>query len=277
VIWGRVVDVFRRHRLDSDLDSQLAHHLEALEAEARARGLSADDARAEARRAMGGLAQVKEDYRDQLRIPLVDTIRQDVRHAVRAMAHNPTFTGVVVVTLALGIGANAAVFSVVDNVVLKPLPYPRAEELVALRHVAPGVAGLGEGLSLSPSLYQTYAEHNQVFESLGVWVTTRSTITELGDPEDVRVVGVSAGVLETLKVPPAAGRWLSAEDQVGPTRPPPSVFMAYSTVMLSYGTGSGVSAETDPSSGGRSSWTRARRGSSASCPRDSGLPTSTRI
>jgi len=235
VIWGRVVDVFRRHRLDSDLDSQLAHHLEALEAEARARGLSADDARAEARRAMGGLAQVKEDYRDQLRIPLVDTIRQDVRHAVRAMAHNPTFTGVVVVTLALGIGANAAVFSVVDNVVLKPLPYPRAEELVALRHVAPGVAGLGEGLSLSPSLYQTYAEHNQVFESLGVWVTTRSTITELGDPEDVRVVGVSAGVLETLKVPPAAGRWLSAEDQVGPTRPPPSVFMAYSTVMLSYG------------------------------------------
>jgi hypothetical protein len=75
VIWGRVIDVFRRRRLDTDLDSQLAYHLDALEAEARERGLSPEDARAAARRAMGGLTQVRQAYRDQLRIPVVDTIR----------------------------------------------------------------------------------------------------------------------------------------------------------------------------------------------------------
>ena len=74
MIWGRVIDVFRRRRLDTDLDSQLAYHLDALEAEARAQGLSPDDARAAARRAMGGLTQTQDAYRDQLRIPIVDAI-----------------------------------------------------------------------------------------------------------------------------------------------------------------------------------------------------------
>jgi predicted permease len=235
VTWGRIVDVFRRRRLDTDLDSELAYHLDGLEADARARGLSPEDARAEARRAMGGLAQVREAYRDQLRIPIADTIRQDVRYAVRAMRRNPSFTVVVVLTLALGIGANTAVFSVLDGVLLKPLPYPRPDQLMALRQVAPGAAGLADGLGLSPSMYLTYAEQNRVFQSLGVWVATRSTVTEVGDPEDVRVIGISDGLLQAFGVPPAAGRWLSAEDQTGATRPPPSVFKAYTTVMLSYG------------------------------------------
>ena len=150
MIWGRVIDVFRRRRLDTDLDSQLAYHLDALEAEARAQGLSPDDARAAARRAMGGLTQVQDAYRDQLTIPVIDALWQDARYALRAMRHNPTFTVVVVLTLALGIGANTAVFSVLNSVLLKPLSYPRAEELVALRQIAPGVAGSADGLNLSP-------------------------------------------------------------------------------------------------------------------------------
>ena len=113
--WGRVVDVFRRCRLHADLDSQLAHHLDGLEAEARAQGLSPDDARAAARRAMGGLTQVRDAYRDHLTIPLVDTLWQDVRYALRAMRRNLTFTVVVVVTLAIGIGANTAVFGVAQQ------------------------------------------------------------------------------------------------------------------------------------------------------------------
>ena len=100
MIWGRVLDVFRRRRLHADLDSQLAHHLDGLEAEARAQGLSPDDARAAARRAMGGLTQAREAYRDHLTIPLVDTLWQDVRYALRAMRRNLTFTVVVVMTLA---------------------------------------------------------------------------------------------------------------------------------------------------------------------------------
>ena len=141
MIWGRIIDLFRRRRLDADLDAQLAYHLDALEAEFRAQGLAPDEARAAARRAIGGLTQVKDAYRDQLRIPGVDTIRQDVRYAVRAMRHNVTFNLVAVATLAIGIGANTAVFSVVNSVLLKPLSYPRADELVALRLGAPGAQG----------------------------------------------------------------------------------------------------------------------------------------
>jgi predicted permease len=238
LLWGRLIDVFRRRRLDADLDSQLAHHLDGLEADARAQGLSPDDARAAARRAMGGLTHVRDAYRDQLSIPVVDTIWQDTRYALRAMRHNLTFTVVVVLTLALGIGANTAVFSVLNSVLLKPLSYPRAEELVALRHTAPGATGStssSDGLNLSPSMYFSYAENNRVFQSLGVWLAGISTVTGVGEPEEIRIIGISDGVLQALNVPPVAGRWLLAEDQLGPPRPPPSLLRSYSNVMLSYG------------------------------------------
>jgi predicted permease len=238
VIWSRVIDVFRRRRLDTDLDLQLAYHLDALEAEARAQGLSPDDARAAARRAMGGLTQVQDTYRDQLTIPVLDSLWQDVRYAGRVMRHHLPFTAVAVLTLAVGIGANTAVFSVLNSVLLKPLSYPRAEELVALRHIAPGATGStssSDGLNLSPSMYFTYAENNRVFQSLGVWISTNGTATGVAEPEQIRAIGISDGVLQAFNVPPAAGRWLLAEDQLGPPRPPPSLLRAYSKVMLSYG------------------------------------------
>ena len=170
-------------------------------------------------------------------LEFLDALSRDLRYGGRAMRRNPTFTVVVVLTLAVGIGANTAVFSVLDSVLLKPLSYPRAEELVALRQTAPGVAGSTSsgGLNLSPSMYVTYAEQNRVFQSLGVWTTTMSTVTGVAEPEQVRVVLISDGVLQALDVPPAAGRWLSAADQVGATRPPPSVFTATNTIMLGYG------------------------------------------
>jgi putative ABC transport system permease protein len=227
MIWRRVVDAFRRRRLDADLDWQLAHHLDGLEEDARAQGLSAADARVAARRAMGGLTQVRDDYRDQLTIPVVDTLWQDVRYALRSMRHNLTFTAVVVLTLAVGIGANTAVFSVLNSVLLKPLSYPRSEELMALRHVAPGAGGSSASgaLNLSPSMFLTYSEQNRTFQSLGVWTTTISSVG-LTEPEQVRVVVVSDGLLQALDVSPAAGSWLAAADQLGATRPLPSIFRA---------------------------------------------------
>src|SRR6476469_6884852 len=97
-------------------------------------------------------------------IEFLDSLRSDLLYAGRALRHNTTFTVVVVLTLALGIGANTAVFSVLNSVLLKPLAYPRAEELVALRQIAPGVASASDGLNLSPSMYLTYAEQNRVFQ-----------------------------------------------------------------------------------------------------------------
>jgi len=232
VIWGRILDVFRRRRLDTDLEAQLAYHLDGLEAEGRAHGLSPEDARAAARRAMGGLTQVRDAYRDQLTIPVIEPLWLDTRYTLRALRRNPTFTVVVVLTLAVGIGANTAVFSVINSVLLKPLSYPRSEELVALRHVARGAES--SALNLSPSMFLTYGEQNRTFQSLGVWTTTIGSVG-LTEPEQVRTALVSDGVLQALAVPAAAGRWLSAADQLGATRPPPSIFKAVTTVMLGYG------------------------------------------
>ena len=209
---------------------------------------------------MGGLTQVQDAYRDQLTIPVLDTLWQDIRHAVRAMRHSPTFTVVVVLTLAVGIGANTAVFSVVNSILLKPLPYPRAEELVALRQGAPGATGsasASDGLNLSPSMFLTYSEQNRTFQSLGVWTTTISSVG-LTEPEQVRVVLVSDGVLQALDVAPAAGRWLSATDQLGATRPLPSIFRAVTTVMLGYGLWQRRFGGDPRWSGARSSSTHAR-------------------
>src|SRR6185503_8528331 len=112
------------------------------------------------------------------------------------------------------------VFSVLNGVLLKPLSYPRPEELVALRQIAPGSTRSSDGLSLSPSMSLTYAEHNRVFQSMGVWVSTISTVTGVAEPEQVRIIGVSDGVLPAFNVPPAAGRWFGAEEYAGGPRPP---------------------------------------------------------
>ena len=127
---GRFIDVFRRRRLDADLDAQLAHHLEALEAEYRAQGLAPDEARAAARRAVGGLAQVKDAYRDQHGLPVFETMWRNLRFALRGLRRTPGLTATVVLTLAFGIGANSAVFSAIDAALLQPLPFPDAERLV---------------------------------------------------------------------------------------------------------------------------------------------------
>jgi predicted permease len=145
------------------------------------------------------------------------------------LRRNPAFTAVGLLTIAIGIGANAAVFSVVNSVLLKPLNYPKPQELVALHQIAPGAAGLADfrnGLLLSPSMYFTYAEQNRTFQSLGVWIPDTANVTGLAEPEQARAVNVSDGVLQALAVPPALGRWFSQADQIpnGAER-----------VMLSYG------------------------------------------
>jgi predicted permease len=128
----------------------------------------------------------------------------------------PGFAATVILTLAIGIGANTAVFSVLNSVLINPLPYPKAEELTTLRLTAPGAAGLAnfsDGLRLSPSMYFTFAEQNRTFQSLGVWLPGRANVTGFAEPEEARTVLISDGVLQALDVPPALGRWLSQSDQ----------------------------------------------------------------
>ena len=218
-----------RRRQYRELSEEIQAHLEEKVEELVAEGMSREEAIQFARREFGNLRLIEEDSREVWRWPPVEDFFLDIRYGLRALRHNPVFTTVALLTIAIGIAANGAVFSVVNSVLLKPLNYPQAEELVALHQVAPGAEGLADfenGLPLSPSMYFTYSDQNRTFQSLGVWVTGTANVTGLAEPEQVRTVAMTDGVFEALGVPPAVGRWFSQVDQVpnGPER-----------AMLSYG------------------------------------------
>jgi putative ABC transport system permease protein len=122
--------------------------------------------------------------------------------------------------LALGIGANTAIFSVINGVLIKPLPYPQAQDLVEVRHLAPGIPSIGGTLNCSPSMYFTYRDENQTFQDFGLWSIRGGTITGVGDPEELRAIMVTDGVLEAVGVQPAVGRW-SPAPTIPPARPIP--------------------------------------------------------
>lgn len=133
-----------------------------------------------------------------------------LKHIFRRLARTPGFTLIAVLTLALGIGANVAIFSVVNSVLLKPLPYPQAESLVGVWHLAPGITGLNNGdINCSPTMYYTYYEQSETFQHFGVWSQGGASITGLAEPEQVRALFVSHGVLDALGVQPTLGRWFS--------------------------------------------------------------------
>jgi predicted permease len=220
---------FRRAKWDRERLEEIESYVQIETEDNIARGMPATKARAAALRKFGNSTRIREEIYTMNTIALLDTLGHDIRYELRTLRHNPVFTAVALLTIAIGIGANTAVFSVVNSVLLKPLQYPKSEQLVALRQVAPGAAGLAsfaDGLLLSPSMYFTYAEHNRTFQSLGVWVNGSANVTGLAEPEQVRTVAVSDGVLQALSVPPAAGRWLAAADQIPRGR---------ETAMLSYG------------------------------------------
>jgi predicted permease len=230
---------FRRVQWDRERSEEIESYLRIEADENVARGLPYDEARAAALRKLGNRTLIREEIYRMNTIAFLDTLVGDMRYGLRVLARNPVFTAAALLTLAIGIGANSAVFSVVNSVLLRPLRYPRAEQLVALHQDAPGAAGLAnaaDGLNLSPSMYFTYAEQNRTFQSLGVWTPGTANVTGLAEPEQVRTVLVSDGVLQALGVPPAAGRWLLPADQI-PEAPPPSLSFSgrSSTVVLGYG------------------------------------------
>src|SRR5262245_41082752 len=111
----------------------------------------------------------------------IDSFARDLKFALRAMVRRPLFASAVVLTLAIGIGANTAIFSVVHSVLIKPLPYPDSGALVSIWHTAPG-ASVGD-LSFSPTMDRTYRDENRAFESVGMWTSSGATLRGAGEPE----------------------------------------------------------------------------------------------
>ncbi len=149
-----------------------------------------------------------------------------LKHVFRRLALAPLFTTIALLTLALGIGATTAIFSVVNAVLIKPLPYPRAESLVGVWHVAPGITGVGDNINCSPTMYFTYREENRSFQDIGLWSSGGATVTGLAEPEQPRALSVTFGTLQALGIQPILGRWFSQADDT-PGSP--------ETVILTYG------------------------------------------
>ncbi|MFZ0271488.1 MAG: ABC transporter permease [Acidobacteriaceae bacterium] len=222
--------IFLRRRLNDELDEELRGHIEEkTEQFMRLENLPRAQARQAALRAFGNPALVETRSREVWQWPTLESLLADLRLAFRRLGKSPGFAVTVLLTLAIGIGANTAVFSVVNTVLLKPLPYPDSGRLVSLRLNAPGAAGLAnfqKDLPLSASMYFAFSENNRTFESLGIWIAQKANVTGLARPEQVNTVFLSDGVLQTLAVPPLIGRELTAADQA-PNGP--------KNVMLSYG------------------------------------------
>src|SRR5687767_6771345 len=214
---------------EHEIVQELSQHLEDRWCELVAGGASEDEAThlalAEFREG-NLLAQYLAPLRQaQTPIPITqgvatgDALRDvwlDLRYAARILRKRPAFTAAVVFTLALGIGANTATFAALNSVLLEPLPYPDADDLVAVWNRAPGAPGLADvsgGLRLAPSMYVTYADGNRTFEHIGIWVPRPAAVGGIGEPEQVRSIGVSDGTLQALGVPPQLGRGFSAADQ----------------------------------------------------------------
>ena len=222
--------IFRRRRLYDELDEEVREHIEEKTKQLmRLENLSQAQARQAALRAFGNPTLVQTRSREVWEWSGFESLLADLKLVLRRLRKSPGFGITVLLTLAIGIGANTAVFTVVNSILLEPLPYPQPEQLVAVWLHAPGAAGLAnfaEGLRLSPSMYLTFSEHNRTLQSIGVWISGTANVTGMAKPEEVHTTYISDGVLQTLNVPPAAGRWILTADQVP---------HSHEVVMLSYG------------------------------------------
>jgi predicted permease len=226
MFWERLANVFRSRRVDRDIQRELEFHIAERVDELRAAGLTPEDAQTAARRQFGNALRVREDAHRVKTIGWIEQVALDLRLGVRMMWRNPGFSIAAVATLAIGIGATTAVFSVVNGVLLRPLPYPEPERLIGVWHSAHFQGMNTRNVRLSSTMYLTYREHNRTFERFGLWRPSAASVTGIGDPEQIRSIVVTHETLPAIGVPPAVGRWFSEADDT-PGTP--------ETVILSYG------------------------------------------
>lgn len=201
--------LFRRE-MDRDLGEELQFHLEMQARKNCAANASLAEARRQARLQFGSVERATEECREARGISFIEVVLQDTRYAVRTLRKSPAFTTAAVLTLALGIGANTAIFTLIDGILLKPLPYRNPDQLIDLNHTAPGVNF--SDADAAPFLYFTYREQGRAFQSVGLYRFDSRTVTRLAEPEEVQCLNVTAEVLPMLGVQPILGRWFSEKD-----------------------------------------------------------------
>jgi predicted permease len=206
--WQRL---FKTNRIENELESELQFHMDLHVAAKLREGLSEEEARRIARLEFGGREQVKEDCRDARGTRWVESVGQDLSFALRTLWKNPSFAAVAVLTLALGIGANTAVFTIVDGVLLRPLPFDEPEKLFYVSYL-PRHSVFAFDPGLTDGHYLEFRRQDQVFEHVATVGTNPVTLTGAGDPVRLTGSAVTPDFLKVLRVNPAMGRGLRPED-----------------------------------------------------------------
>ena len=205
----RLRSLFRRAQVERELDEELKYHLERQIEENLARGIPPQQARLAALQALNGIEQQKERCRDMRRVHLIEDLGQDLRYGLRMLAHNPVFTAIAVVTLALGIGANTAIFSVVNELLLRPLPFRNADRLVMLWEVSP--EGRHQNTT-SRANFLSWREQSTAFGEIAAFSDQRLNLTGDGEPEEVSVQAATPELFQVLGVNALLGRTLTLDD-----------------------------------------------------------------
>ncbi|HKQ74912.1 MAG TPA: ABC transporter permease [Blastocatellia bacterium] len=200
----RLRSLFHRRQVEEELDEELRYHLERQIEEHIANGMTAEEARSAAMRAIGGVERRKEECRDMRRMRLIEDLVQDLRYGLRTLRKNPGFTAVAVLTLALGIGANTAMFSAVDAVLIRPLPYVDAGRLVMIWDEMSNI-GFPKHNS-TPAEWYEWRRNNTVFTDIAATQPVQAILSGDGEPEEILARKVTANLWSVLGAQPLLGR-----------------------------------------------------------------------
>jgi predicted permease len=206
----RLRSLFGKTRVDRELERELAFHIDQQIQENISHGMSAEQARRVAIRSLGGMTQVQEECRDMRRINQLETIWNDLRYGVRTLRRTPGFTVVLVLTMALAIGANSAIFSVINGVLLRPLPYPHPERLVCIYFNA----DTAPKFALNPFDLRDFRERNRAFDGVAGIAPFDAQLSGAGsEPVKLKSFAVTAGYFGMLGLSPELGRDFTTDDE----------------------------------------------------------------
>lgn len=213
--YQKLLALFRKKELDGDLDEELSLHLELATEENMERGMSVEEARRRARIRVGGMERAKEEQRDARGLPSLESVLQDLRYAWRILRWNPGFTAFVVLIIGLGIGASSTVFSVLDTLLVKPLPFKDPGRLVWIANRT-NVEGDLSGATVQVGRMLDFRQRNKSFSDVAGYFAFYgvgdSTLTGNGEPERLTSVPVSQNFFPLLGVQPQFGRQFSADE-----------------------------------------------------------------
>lgn len=207
-VFASLLALMRKQRLDLELESEIRAHLELAERDAVARGLSREDARREARRIFGGIEQMKEHHRDRRSFRWIETVLRDFRYGLASLLRAPGFSAVVVGVLALGIGGTVAMFSVVDAVLLKPLPFPQPDRIVGVWEAPrPGAVN-----ATTAPQFLAWKRQAHIFDALAAEQPILAALNEESGPARIAGKAVTADYFKVFATPAKLGRTFTSED-----------------------------------------------------------------